>query len=312
MGHPELILFRTIEALTESGQETLDLVLGQLEAEDPAFRFARDTRTGETLIYGTSEAHLEGIVDRLWRELGLEILNIGEPRVMYRETIRKIAEAEGKFIRQVGGRGQYAHVVIRLAPREAGSGFQFFNDVPEGTVPRKYVNPVEQGAREAMAAGILAGFELVDICVTLIDASYHEEDSSEMAFRMAASEAFREAALQASPVLLEPVLAVEVVAPDIILGSVVNDLTRRGARIEAIERRGSTQAIMATVPLSRMLGYGVDLASRTGGSGTYFAQFDHYQPLPDGHAPNDEENGLPVVAPRNPRPGRQSKSSDLS
>jgi len=312
MGNTELILFRAIEPPGNSGQENLDLVLGQLEAEDPAFRFARDTRTGETLIYGTGEPHLDEIVEGLRRELGLEIPTIGKPQVVYRETIRKVAEAEGKVIRQSDGRGQYAHVVIRVDPREAGSGFQFFNDAPEGVVPQKYVNPVEQGAREATAAGILAGYELVDINVTLVDGSYHEEDSSELAFKLAASEVFREAALQASPVLLEPVMAVEVVVLEIYLGSVVSDLTHRRARIEGIERSGANQIARATAPLAEMLGYPSDLRSLTGASGTCSLQFDRYQPLPDGLAPNDEENGLPVVAPRNPRPGRQFKSCDIS
>jgi elongation factor G len=303
MGRPELIVFRTIEPLTKSGQEKLDLGLEQLGAEDRAFRFTRDLRTGETHIYGVDEMHLDGIADRLTRDFGVEAASIGNPQIVHRETIRKVSEAEGKFVRQTGGRSEYGHVILRLAPRETGTGFEFINGPADGKVPEKFIKPVEQGIREAMASGILAGYQMVDIQATLCDASYHEADSSEMAFKMAASEAFREAARQASPVLLEPILAVEVMVPDIYLGPVVGDLCYRGARIEAIERREGTQAIMATVPLSRMLGYGGDLASRTEGRGTYSAQFDRYVPLPDGGMPpNDQDGGSPVAAPRTPAP----------
>lgn len=301
MGQPPLIVFRAIEPLTKSGQEKLDLGLEQLGAQDLAFRFTRNIRTGETLIYGLDELHLNRIADRLTREFGLDVASIGPPRVVYRETIRKTSEAEGKFIRQTGGRGEYGHVVIRLTPRDAGSGFEFINAATDGTVPPHYIRSVEQGIREAMAAGVLAGYEVVDIQSTLCGGSYHEVDSTEVAFKMAATQAFREAARQASPVLLEPILAVEVVVLEIFLGPVVGDMIYR-ARIEAMERREVSQAIMGTVPLSRMLGYGGDLASRTEGSGTFTTQFDHYEPLPDGLAPDNEENGSPLLAPRLPKP----------
>ena len=227
MGQPPLIVFRAIEPLTKSGHAELDLGLVELSAEDRAFRFTRKISTGETLIYGLDELHLNGIADRLTGEFGLDAASIGPPQIVYRETIRTESQAEGKFIRQTGGRGEYAHVVIRIAPGDAGSGFEFI-DAAEGNVPQEFTKSIEEGIREVMAVGVLAGYEMVDIQATLCGGSYHEVDSTEQAFKMAASEAFRESARQASPVLLEPIMAVEVVVPENFLGPVVGDLVLPG------------------------------------------------------------------------------------
>jgi elongation factor G len=311
MGQPALIVFRAIEPLTKSGQEKLDLGLDQLGAEDRAFRFTRDVRTGETLIYATDELHLERIADRLTREFGVGAASIGNPQVVYRETIRKASEAERKFIRQRDGRSEFGHVIIRLAPQGAGAGFEFVNEVVGGTVPRQNIKPVEQGIREAREAGVLAGYEMVDIQATLCDGSYHEADSSELAFKMAASEAFREAARQGSPVLLEPIMAMEVLTPEVLMGPIVSDLCLRRARIEYMERNGTTQTIMATFPLAEMFGYAIDLRSLTDGNATCSMHFDRYEPLPDGMAPNDDDHGAPVVAPRKPTPRGRNFSGEL-
>jgi elongation factor G len=310
MSLPQQVVFVTIEPQTKSDGEKLVHALEKLMAEDPAMRVSRDAPTGGTIIRGTSEQHLEIIIDRLVREFGVEA-NVGKPQVVYRETISVAAEAEGKFIRQSGGRGEYAHVVIRLTPREVEAGFEFVNAIVGGVIPGQHIKSIEQGIKDAMESGILAGCEVVDIQATVFDGSYHEVDSSDMAFKLAAAEAYKEAARQASPVVLEPIMTVEVVVAEELMGPVAGDLCSRRARIEGMERRGTTQAIKATAPLAEMLGYATDLRSRTNGRASYSMHFDRYEPVPRGFAPNDEDRSAPVVAPRTPAPKGKNSSIAL-
>src|SRR5436305_3443428 len=268
-----------VEPKTKADQEKMGMALSKLAQEDPTFKVHTDPDSGQTIISGMGELHLEIIVDRMMREYKVEA-NVGKPQVAYRETIRKHAEAEGKYIRQTGGKGQYGHVKIRIEPQQPGAGYEFVNDIVGGVVPKEYIKPVDQGIREAMEGGVLAGYEMVDVKAILYDGSYHEVDSNEMAFKIAGSMAFKEAARKASPVLLEPVMSVEVVVPEEYMGDVIGDLNSRRGQVQGMEQRGNAQAIRAQVPLSEMFGYVNDLRSRTQGRATYTMQFDSYQATP--------------------------------
>ena len=280
MQFPEPVISQAIEPKTKADQDKLGAALGKLAEEDPTFRMHTDQETGQTIISGMGELHLEIIVDRLLREFKVQA-NVGRPQVEYKETIRQTAEAEGKFIRQTGGRGQYGHVYMRVEPLEPGQGFEFVNKIVGGVVPREYIPAVEAGVREAMDTGVLAGYPMVDIRATLFDGSYHEVDSSEMAFKIAGSMGFKSAVNKARPVLLEPIMSVEVVVPEEYMGDVIGDLNARRGRIEGMEpRAGGVQAIHGMVPLAEMFGYATDLRSRTQGRGTYTMQFAHYEETP--------------------------------
>src|SRR5213079_683622 len=248
---PEPVIHVAVKPKTKTDQEKMGVALNRLAQEDPTFKVHTDPDSGQTIISGMGELHLEIIVDRMMREFSVEA-NVGKPQVAYRETIRKHAEAEGKYIRQTGGRGQYGHVKIRLEPQQPGAGYEFVNDIVGGVVPKEYIKPVDQGIREAMEGGVLAGYEMVDVKAILYDGSYHEVDSNEMAFKIAGSMAFKEAARKASPVLLEPVMAVEVVTPEDYAGVIMGDLSSRRGRIEGMEHRAGSQVIKAIVPLAEM------------------------------------------------------------
>jgi elongation factor G len=279
MDFPEPVISVAIEPKTKADQEKMGVALGKLAQEDPTFKIHTDTDTNQTIISGMGELHLEIIVDRMMREFNVGA-NVGKPQVAYKETIRKKAEAEGKYIRQTGGRGQYGHVKITVEPSGAGAGFIFENDIVGGTVPKEYIKPVEQGIREALSNGVLAGYEVKDVKVSLYDGSYHEVDSSEMAFKIAGSMAFKDGCKKASPALLEPIMKVEVVLPEEYLGDVIGDLNSRRGRIEGMEARPGTQIIKSFVPLSTMFGYATDLRSRTQGRATYTMHFSHYEEVP--------------------------------
>lgn len=276
---PEPVIAQAIEPKTKADQDKLALALQRLAEEDPTFQVRTDAETGQTTIHGMGELHLEVIVDRLLREFKVEA-NVGKPQVAYRETIRKPVRAEGKFIRQTGGRGQYGHVVFEIEPLSPGEGFEFVNKIVGGVVPKEYVPAVEEGVKEAMQSGVLAGYPVVDVRVTLVDGSYHEVDSSEMAFKIAGSIGFKEGAKKADPVLLEPFMSVEVVTPEEFLGDVMGDLNSRRGRIEGMDRRGNAQLVRAKVPLAEMFGYATELRSMTQGRAAYTMQFSHYEPVP--------------------------------
>jgi len=276
---PEPVIDQAIEPKTKADQDKLALALQRLAEEDPTFQVRTDEETGQTIIRGMGELHLEIIVDRLLREFKVEA-NVGKPQVAYRETIRSSVKQEGKFIRQTGGRGQYGHVWLEIEPNERGKGFEFINKIVGGVVPKEYIPAVEAGVREAMENGVLAGYPMVDVKVTLFDGSYHEVDSSEMAFKLAASIGFKEGARKADPVLLEPIMKVEVVTPEDFMGDVVGDLNARRGRIEGMERRGNGQVIRALVPLASMFGYATDLRSLTQGRAVYTMHFSHYEEVP--------------------------------
>ncbi len=276
---PAPVIAVAIEPKTKPDQEKLSIALGKLIREDPTFKVHTDPDTGQTIIEGMGELHIEILVDRMVREFGVAA-NVGKPQVAYRETIRQRAEAEGKFIRQTGGRGQYGHVKIALEPIAPGTGFEFENEIVGGAIPREYVPAVEQGVREALETGVLAGYEVVDVKVTLLDGSYHEVDSSEMAFKIAGSMALKEAAKHAKPVLLEPMMDVEVVVPEEFMGAVTGDLHARRGRVESTESRLSSTIIQCKVPLSEMFGYSTDLRSMTQGRATYSMHFSHYEEAP--------------------------------
>jgi len=280
MEFPEPVIFVAIEPKTKADEEKLGNALQRLSEEDPTFRVNTDEETGQTIIAGMGELHLEIIVDRLVREFNVDA-NVGKPQVAYRETIRnKVAKVEGRFVRQTGGRGQYGHVVIEMGPNEPGAGYEFENRIVGGTIPREYIPAVDDGIQEAMSTGVLAGYPVVDIKVALIDGSYHEVDSSDMAFKIAGSLAFKNAAQKAKPVLLEPMMAVEVVTPAEYMGDVMGDLNSRRGHIDGMEPRGNAQVITATVPLSTMFGYATDVRSATQGRATYTMQFKHYAEVP--------------------------------
>ncbi|MDH4232742.1 MAG: elongation factor G [Nitrospirota bacterium] len=281
MEFPDPVISIAIEPKTKPDQERLSQSLAKLAQEDPSFRVAVNEETGQTIISGMGELHLEIIVDRLLREFKVGA-NVGKPQVAYRETIKTASKAEGKFVRQSGGRGQYGHVLLELLPLEPGSGFQFESKVVGGTVPREYWNAVEKGIKEATDNGILAGYPVVDIKAILYDGSYHEVDSSEMAFKIAGSMGFKEAARKAKPVILEPIMNVEVVTPEEYMGDVIGDINSRRGKIQTMDKRGKAQVIKAQVPLSEMFGYATDLRSKTQGRATYTMQFAHYDEVPKG------------------------------
>jgi elongation factor G len=279
MTFPEPVIAVAIEPKTRVDEEKLGIALARLALEDPTFRVTTEEETSQTLIHGMGELHLEIIVDRLLREFHVEA-NVGKPQVAYRETIRRKGEAPGKFVRQTGGRGQYGDVYIEVEPNEAGGGFVFENKIVGGSVPREYVPAVEKGIKEAMQTGIMAGYPMVDIKVFLTDGSYHDVDSSEMAFKIAGSMGFKEACRKAKPALLEPVMDVEVVTPEEYMGSIVGDLNSRRGRIVSMEARGTSQVIRAHVPLATMFGYATEMRSMTQGRATYTMQFARYEEVP--------------------------------
>jgi elongation factor G len=281
MTFPEPVIGLAIEPKTKQDQEKLAQALGRLSDEDPTFRVRSDEETGQTVISGMGELHLEVIVDRLMREFGVDA-NVGAPQVAYRETIRQpVHKIEGRFVRQTGGRGQFGHVYLDMEPNEPGGGFEFESKIVGGAIPKEYIPAVGQGVAEALEGGVVAGYPMVDIKVRLIDGSYHDVDSSEMAFKIAGSMAAKEAAKRAKPTLLEPVMAVEVVAPSEYVGTVVGDLTSRRGRIGGMEpRTGGVEAVNAQVPLSEMFGYATSVRSATQGRATFSMQFDSYQEVP--------------------------------
>lgn len=276
---PEPVISIAIEPKTKADQEKLGLSLQKLASEDPSFRVKTDEETGQTIISGMGELHLEIIVDRLMREFKVEA-NVGKPQVAYRETIGKKVKVEGKFVRQSGGRGQYGHVWLEVEPQEPGKGYEFVDAIKGGVVPREYIPAVDKGIQEAMDTGVMAGFPVVDIKVSLIDGSYHEVDSSEMAFKIAGSMGFKEGCQKAGPVLLEPIMSVEVVVPEEYMGEVIGDLNSRRGRIMGMDSRAGAQVVSAMVPLANMFGYSTDLRSATQGRATYTMTFDHYEPVP--------------------------------
>ncbi len=278
---PEPVMSVAIEPKTKADQERLSQSLAKLAQEDPSFRVSFDEETGQTIISGMGELHLEIIVDRLLREFKVGA-NVGKPQVAYKETVRGTSKAEGKFVRQTGGRGQYGHVYIEIEPLEPGKGFEFENKIVGGSIPREYVPAVEKGIKEAADRGILAGYPVVDLKAKLYDGSYHEVDSSEMAFKIAGSMAFKEAVKRAKPILLEPIMGIEVVTPEEYMGDVIGDLNSRRGRIQNIERRGNAQVIKVQAPLAEMFGYATDLRSKTQGRATYTMQFSHYDEVPKG------------------------------
>jgi elongation factor G len=281
MEFPEPVMSVAIEPKTKADQEKLSQTLYKLAQEDPSFKVSFNEETGQTIISGMGELHLEIIVDRLLREFKVSA-NVGKPQVAYKETIRTASKAEGKFIKQTGGRGQYGHVFVELEPLGLGKGFEFVNAIVGGAIPREYISAVEKGIREAADRGILAGYPIVDIKAKLYDGSYHEVDSSEMAFKIAGSIGFREAVKKAKPVLIEPIMSVETVTPEEFMGDVIGDINSRRGKVQNIERRGNAQVIRAQAPLSEMFGYATDLRSMTQGRATYTMQFSHYEEVPKG------------------------------
>ncbi|MDR3587134.1 MAG: elongation factor G [Desulfosporosinus sp.] len=283
MVFPEPVIHVAIEPKTKVDQEKMGGALARLAEEDPTFKMHTDVETGQTIIGGMGELHLEIIVDRLQREFKVQC-DVGRPQVAYKETIRKTVKSEGKFVRQSGGRGQYGHCWIELTPLEPGSGFEFVNKVVGGVIPREYINPIGAGIQEALQNGILAGYPVLDIRATVYDGSYHDVDSSEMAFKIAGSMAFKAGALKADPAIIEPVMKVEVTVPEEYMGDVIGDISSRRGRIEGMEARNNTQVVRGFVPLSEMFGYSTDLRSATQGRGVYVMQFDHYEEVPKGIA----------------------------
>ena len=294
---PEPVIAVAIEPKTKADQEKLSESLGRLSEEDPTFQVESDDETGQTLIHGMGELHLEVLVDRLLREFSVDA-NVGKPQVAYRETIRKrVDKVNGRFVRQTGGRGQYGHAVINIEPAP-GEGFDFVNQIKGGKIPTEYIPSVEQGIEEALASGVKAGYPMVDVRVELIDGSYHDVDSSEMAFKIAGSMALQEGARKASPVLLEPVMNVEVVTPEEFLGDVIGDLSRRRGKVQGQEQRGNALAVHAFVPLGEMFGYATDVRSSTQGRASYTMQFERYEEVPASIAEEivEHRSGEPVGA----------------
>jgi elongation factor G len=279
MEFPEPVIQVAIEPKSKADQDKLGIALQKLSEEDPTFRAETNAETGETTIAGMGELHLDIMVDRMRREFKVEA-NVGAPQVAYRETFRSSTQAEGKFIRQSGGRGQYGHVWIEFTPNEEGAGFEFENAIVGGVVPREYIPAVEKGLEDSMQTGILAGYPMVDIKAKLYDGSFHDVDSSETAFRIAASMALRAASKKATPVILEPIMKVEVVIPEEYLGDIMGHVTARRGRVEGMEARGNSQVVNAMVPLAEMFGYATTLRSATQGRGTFSMVFDHYEDVP--------------------------------
>jgi elongation factor G len=290
MQFPDPVISIAIEPKTKVDQERLGGSLQKLAAEDPSFRVSTNAETGQTLISGMGELHLEIIVDRLLREFKVDA-NVGKPQVAYKETVRKAVEHETKFVRQTGGRGQYGHVVLKVEPMPPGGGFEFVDGTKGGVIPREYIPAIEKGVKEAMESGVAAGYPVVDLKATVTYGSYHEVDSSEMAFKIAGSMAFKEAMAKAQPVILEPIMSLETVTPEDFMGDVISDINRRRGRISGQEPRGNTQVISAEVPLAEMFGYATDLRSRTQGRATFTMQFSHYEPVPKGIGPEALRQG---------------------
>ncbi|WP_086253047.1 MULTISPECIES: elongation factor G [Campylobacter] len=279
MDFPEPVISVAVEPKTKADQEKMGIALGKLAQEDPSFRVSTDEESGQTIIAGMGELHLEIIVDRMLREFKVEA-EVGQPQVAYRETIKKTVEQEYKYAKQSGGRGQYGHVFLRLEPLEPGSGFEFVNDIKGGVVPKEYIPAVEKGCNEALQSGVLAGYPVEDVKVTLFDGSYHEVDSSEMAFKLAASMGFKEGAKKAGAVILEPMMKVEVETPEEYMGDVIGDLNRRRGQISSMDERGGNKIVTAFCPLAEMFGYSTDLRSQTQGRASYSMEFDHYEEVP--------------------------------
>jgi elongation factor G len=279
MDFPEPVISLAIEPKTKADQEKLGLGLAKLMAEDPTFRVKTDDETGQVVIAGMGELHLEIIVDRLKREFNVEA-TVGKPQVAYKETITRAAEGEGRYVKQTGGRGQYGHAKIRIMPRKPGEGYLFDNQIVGGVIPREFIKPIDQGIQEALTTGVLAGYPIDDVKIELYDGSFHDVDSNEMAFKIAGSMAFKDAAAKAHPTLLEPVMRVEVTVPEDYMGDVIGDITSRRGHIQSMEARGGTQIINSRVPLSEMFGYSTDLRSRTQGRGAYSMHFDRYEQAP--------------------------------
>ncbi len=277
---PEPVIFVAVEPKSKADQDKMGIALQRLQMEDPSFNVRSDEETGQTIMGGMGELHLEILVDRMLREFKVEA-NVGKPQVAYRETITQTVEAEGKYVRQTGGKGQYGHCWLRLIPQEPGKGFEFENVIVGGAIPKEFIKPIEKGIVEAMEGGILAGYPVVDIRVEVTDGSYHDVDSSEMAFKIAGSMGFKEGAARAKPVLLEPVMKVEVVTPDEFMGDVIGDLNSRRGKIQGMNSRGGAQAIDSLVPLATMFGYATDLRSKTQGRATYSMHFGHYAQVPN-------------------------------
>jgi len=280
MEFPEPVISVAVEPKTKADQEKMGIALSKLAAEDPSFRVRTDEESGQTIISGMGELHLDIIVDRMRREFNVSA-NVGAPQVAYRETIRKMVEQEGKFVRQSGGRGQYGHVWLRIEPKESGTGYEFVNAIVGGVIPKEYVAPVDKGIQEQIQNGVIAGFPVVDVKVTLFDGSFHEVDSSESAFKIAGSMGFKEGAKKASPVLLEPIMAVESVTPEEYMGDVMGDLNRRRGILQGMDEIPTGKVIRAEVPLSEMFGYATDLRSLTQGRASYTMQFAKYAEAPN-------------------------------
>jgi len=276
---PEPVIDIRIEPKTKADQEKMGFALKKLSDEDPTFRVKTDQETGEVIIGGMGELHLDILVDRMKREFKVEA-NVGRPQVAYKETVKAAAEAQGKFVKQSGGRGQYGDVHIRLEPRERGAGFEFVDEIKGGVIPREYINPTRKGIEEAMEKGVVAGYPMVDLKATLYDGSFHEVDSSEMAFKIAGSMALQEAARRANPILLEPIMKLEVTIPQEFFGDVIGDLSSRRGRIEETQDQMESKVIDVKVPLAEMFGYATNLRSLTQGRGTFTMEFDHYEEVP--------------------------------
>lgn len=280
MEFPDPVIDIAVEPKTKAEQDKMGIALQKLAEEDPTFRVSTNQETGQTIIAGMGELHLEIIVDRLLREFKVEA-NVGKPQVAYRETATQpVMGAEGKFVRQSGGRGQYGHAIINMYPQEQGKGYEFENKIVGGVVPKEYITPVDKGIQEALNSGVLAGYPVVDIRVELVDGSYHEVDSSEAAFKIAGSMAIKDALRKSKPVILEPLMAVEVETPEEYMGDVMGNLSSRRGQIQGMGDRGNAKIISAKVPLSEMFGYATDLRSTTQGRASYTMQFDSYEPVP--------------------------------
>jgi elongation factor G len=279
MTFPEPVIEVKIEPKTKVDQDKLGIALQRLSEEDPTFRVKTDPESGETLIAGMGELHLDVLVDRMVREFKVAA-NIGRPQVSYRETVRRASDGNGRFVRQTGGKGQYGHAVIKMEPREKGTGYEFVDKIVGGTIPREYIKPIDQGIREALETGIYAGYPAVDVKVTLVDGSFHEVDSSEMAFKIAGSMAAKDAFAKGDPTILEPIMRVEVTMPEQFMGDVIGDLNSRRGHMEGMESRGSTQVVRAFVPLAQMFGYVTDLRSMTQGRASSSMEFSHYAEVP--------------------------------
>jgi elongation factor G len=279
MTFPEPVIEVAIEPKTKADQDKLGIALQRLAEEDPTFRVKTDEESGQTLIAGMGELHLDVLVDRMVREFKVAA-NVGKPQVSYRETIRRAAEGNGRFVRQTGGKGQYGHVVLRAEPGAKGTGYEFVDKIVGGTIPREYMRAIDHGIRETLETGIYAGYPMVDVRAIVHDGSYHEVDSSEMAFKIAASMAIKDAVAKASPVVLEPMMEVEVTMPEEFMGDVIGDLNSRRGQIEGMDPRGSTQVVRASVPLSEMFGYATDLRSMTQGRASYSMELSHYAEVP--------------------------------